>query len=168
MLVYHGSNTEIDKIQLEKCNKYKDFGQGFYVTTLEEQAERMAQRTVARFGGKPIVTAFEFHEIGLKDVNYKEFSNVDTNWAMFVVNNRNRDFKDNSNELSNHDNKYDVVFGAVANDDIATTFALFKDGYIGSEDLAKRLEFKKLNNQYSFHTPEAISLLIKIGVKIYE
>ena len=168
MIVYHGSNIEINKIQLEKCNKYKDFGQGFYVTTLEEQAKRMAQRTVARFGGTPIVTIFEFNETELKDVNYKKFSSVDTDWGMFVVNNRDRDFKDNANKLSNHDNKYDVVFGAVANDDIATTFALFKDGYIGSEDLAKRLKYKKLSDQYSFHTSKAISLLVKIGVEKYE
>ena len=65
MIVYHGSNTEIDNIQLEKCNRYKDFGQGFYVTTLEEQAERMARRTVKRFGGIPTVTSFEFNEEGL-------------------------------------------------------------------------------------------------------
>ena len=165
MIVYHGSNLEIHSIQLEKCNKYKDFGQGFYVTLLKEQAERMAKRTVKRFGGIPNVTVFEFDEEKLKTLNYKEFKEVSTDWAIFIVNNRDRKYKDIYNELSNHDNKYDVVSGAIANDDIATTFELFKDGFINLEMLANRLEYKKLNNQYSFHTVRAVEILKKIEVE---
>jgi hypothetical protein len=168
MIVYHGSNVEIDKIELEKCNKYKDFGRGFYVTTIEEQAERMAKRTVKRFGGIPTVTSFEFNMEAMIELHSKEFDKVDNDWAMFIINNRDKDFKDISNSLSNHDNKYDIVFGAVANDDIATTFALYKDGFITSEILTDRLKFKNLSNQYSFHTEKAIMLLKKVGVKKYE
>ena len=68
----------------------------------------------------------------------------------------------------NHDNKYDVVSGAVANDDIATTFALYRDGIIDSQILAARLEYKELSSQYSFHTDKAVGLLKKVGVKKYE
>jgi len=168
MIVYHGSNIEILNVQLEKCNKYKDFGQGFYVTTLEEQAERMAKRTVARSGGASIVTIFDFDETELKYLNYKEFKEVDNQWALFIINNRNRFFENFSDDLSNHDNKYDVVSGAVANDDIATTFALYRDGFITSEILTERLKYKKLSNQYSFHTEKAILLLKKVGMKKYE
>jgi len=168
MIVYHGSNMEIDIIQLEKCNKYKDFGQGFYVTTLEAQAERMAKRTVKRYGGMPTVTSFEFDETKLGKLKYKEFEHVDNEWALFIINNRNKNFKDISGLLSNHDNKYDVVFGAVANDDIATTFSLYQNGYISTEMLAYRLKYKKLSNQYSFHTEKAIALLKKIEVKQHE
>ena len=168
MIVYHGSNLEIDIIQLEKCNKYKDFGQGFYLTILEEQAERMAKRTVRRFGRIPTVTIFEFDEKDLDNLNYKKFIKIDNDWAMFIINNRDRYFRDLSNPLSNHDNKYDVVSGAVANDDIATTFVLFKDGFIDSDMLTNRLEHKQLSNQYSFHTAKAITLLKRIGAKKYE
>ena len=35
MILYHGSNVEIDEIDLNKCKKYKDFGQGFYCTTIK-------------------------------------------------------------------------------------------------------------------------------------
>jgi len=58
-----------------------------------------------------------------------------------------------------------MVYGAVANDDIATTFALYKDGFISADILADRLKYKNLSNQYSFHTPKALSLLKKIGVE---
>jgi len=168
MIVYHGSNVEIDSVQLEKCNKYKDFGQGFYVTVIEEQAARMAKRTVKRFGGTPNVTIFDFNVCELSKLNYKEFKYIDGDWAMFIINNRDKYFKDFSYELSNHDNKYDVVSGAVANDDIAATFALFREGIINSQILAMRLEYKELSSQYSFHTVKAISLLKKVGVLKYE
>ncbi len=39
MIVYHGSYTEITKIDLSKCEPNKDFGKGFYVTKIKEQAE---------------------------------------------------------------------------------------------------------------------------------
>lgn len=50
MILYHGSNLKIEKIDLSKCKPYKDFGQGFYCTTIEKQAEFMAERVVKRQG----------------------------------------------------------------------------------------------------------------------
>lgn len=32
MKLYHGSNTRINVIDLAKCNRYKDFGQAFYLS----------------------------------------------------------------------------------------------------------------------------------------
>jgi len=34
MLVFHGSDIRIDKIDLAKSEFYKDFGRGFYVTNI--------------------------------------------------------------------------------------------------------------------------------------
>lgn len=59
MKLFHGSNTEIDKVDLLKCMPNKDFGRGFYTTMLEEQAWRMAQRRARIDGGIPIVTVYE-------------------------------------------------------------------------------------------------------------
>lgn len=50
MILYHGSNLKIDKIDLSKCKPYKDFGRGFYCTTIKKQAEFMAERVVKRYG----------------------------------------------------------------------------------------------------------------------
>lgn len=38
MLLYHGSNTDIKSISLAMCRPYKDFGRGFYLTELKDQA----------------------------------------------------------------------------------------------------------------------------------
>ena len=48
MILYHGSNTEIGEIDLSRCLPYKDFGRVFYLTSMPDQAEKMARRA-ARF-----------------------------------------------------------------------------------------------------------------------
>lgn len=42
MRLYHGSNMMIENIDLSKCKSYKDFGRGFYLTEIKEQAEKMS------------------------------------------------------------------------------------------------------------------------------
>ena len=54
MKVYHGSDTQIEEIDLEKCKYGKDFGRGFYVTKLKGQAETMAERVSRWNRKKPI------------------------------------------------------------------------------------------------------------------
>ena len=38
MILYHGTNAEFDIIDLAKSNRFKDFGQGFYLTDIRQQA----------------------------------------------------------------------------------------------------------------------------------
>jgi hypothetical protein len=47
MLVYHGSYTLINEIELEKCRPYTDFGKGFYVTKYKHHAENWAKKSGA-------------------------------------------------------------------------------------------------------------------------
>jgi hypothetical protein len=159
MRLYHGSNTKIAEIDLAKCRPYRDFGKGFYLTTLAEQAARMAKRTVRLYGGHPNVSTFEFDANEAESLKMLMFTAVSQDWAQFVINNRLRSFRDFTNPLSNHDNKYDIVFGPVANDDLALLFRQFSDGIIDLDTLSHGLESKQLNNQFSFHTPAGIALL---------
>lgn len=50
MILYHGSNMKIDKIDLKKCRTFKDFGQGLYCTAIKEQADFMAKRVSRIYG----------------------------------------------------------------------------------------------------------------------
>ena len=43
--LYHGSNIVIDNINLAMCRPYKDFGQGFYLTDIEKQAEKNGNKS---------------------------------------------------------------------------------------------------------------------------
>jgi hypothetical protein len=164
MILFHGSNVEIDKINLSLCKPYKYFGKGFYTTEIEKQAFNMAKRTVKQFGGKPYITKFSVNDIEFEnnDISKKIFITPTNGWALFVINNRNKKFNDYSNQNCNTDNKYDIVIGPVANDDIRLLFDLFEDDILNIEELTKRLEFKKLTNQISFHTEKAVKLLKKL------
>lgn len=51
MILYHGSNILVENVDLSKCRPYKDFGTGFYCTTIKEQAEQVAIRVSKIFGG---------------------------------------------------------------------------------------------------------------------
>ncbi len=63
MKLFHGSNVQIDVIDLQKSKKAKDFGKGFYLSKEKEQAQKMAELTTYRMGcGKPVVSVFEFDE----------------------------------------------------------------------------------------------------------
>ena len=93
MILYHGTNTDIAKIDLSLCAPYKDFGTGFYTTTLFDQAKAMAVRKSKLFGGKPCVISYEAPD------NLLELK------AVKIINNRNRDFTDISSPECNLDNK---------------------------------------------------------------
>ena len=170
MLLRHGSNMAIADVDLRVCKPFKDFGRGFYLTAIEVQAELMARRTSRIFSGIPTVTTFSLNEKALIDssLSIKTFEAPTLEWAMFVLNNRNKSFTDFSNENSNHDNKYDIVIGPVANDDIALLLGTYTRGYIDGEALLRGLTYRVLSDQYSFHTEDAIKLLKREGAKVYE
>ena len=43
MILYHGSNTHIEEIDLKRGRRGKDFGQGFYLSPDRLQAQQMAE-----------------------------------------------------------------------------------------------------------------------------
>ena len=155
MRLYHGSNIIIEQINLSKCRPYKDFGQGFYLTAIKEQAEQMARRTSAIYGGEPIVTEFEFDESALSFLSVKMFKDPSEEWALFVMANRSR-----KNVQPTHD--FDIVIGPVADDTIATLFRNFDDGIIDLPTLVQGLRYKKVSSQYLFHSAEAIKYLHRV------
>lgn len=155
MILYHGSNTKIEKIDLSKCRPYKDFGKGFYLTEIREQAEKMASRTAHIYDGEPIVTEFEFDESALSKLSVKQFDGPNEEWALFVLANRSKE-----HEQPTH--SYDIVIGPVADDDIAQLFRNFNDGYINLTMLVEGLKYKKVSSQYFFHTEAAIKFLRRL------
>lgn len=155
MKLYHGSNTVIEQIELSKCKPFKDFGQGFYLTEIREQAEQMAKCTSAIYGGEPVVTEFEFDETALNALSVKIFEEPGEEWALFIMANRDR----NKVHPIHH---YDVVIGPVADDTIATLFRNFDDGIIDLQMLVNGLKYKKVSSQYLFHSAEAVKYLRRI------
>ena len=122
MILYHGTNLVIDQIDLSVCRPNKDFGQGFYLTTIEDQAQKMAKRVARIYGGDPTVNVYRFDEAVLETdhLSVFKFAQPSVEWALFVINNRNG-VSDGDNNL---DFKYDIVIGPVADDDLSMLFSL--------------------------------------------
>ena len=158
MKLYHGSNIIIEQIDFARCKPYKDFGQGFYLTEIEEQAVQMARRTATIYGGEPVVTAFEFDDAAAmadETLSVKRFAEPGEEWAWFVMANRSREGRHPV-----HD--YDIVIGPVADDTIATLFRNFDDGIIDLRMLVAGLRYKKISSQYFFHSARAVQYLERL------
>ncbi|MBO5320582.1 MAG: DUF3990 domain-containing protein [Ruminococcus sp.] len=168
MILFHGSNTDIKSINLAMCRPYKDFGRGFYLTEIKDQALKMAKRVAKIYSGQPIVNIYEISDdfIDEMTLNIRRFADTPSEeWARFVMNNRSRSFTNFSSLECNLDNKYDIVIGPVADDDMAMLFRQYQNELITFENLISGMTFRKTTNQYSFHTERAIALLRKVGVE---
>ena len=141
--------------------------QGFW-TDIEKQAEKMAIRVARIYGEKPIVNIYEIDDDfkDFKDLKIKDFGIQTTEeWARFVMNNRSRVFTDIKNVLCNKDNKYDIVIGPVADDNMALLFRQYENEIIDFETLVKGMIYKETSSQYSFHTEKSVKLLRKVMSK---
>lgn len=156
MILYHGTNVDFKEIDISKSNKYKDFGQGFYLTDIRMQAEQLAVKKARLFGGYPIIQEYEFDEslLNADNLNVLRFERPCKEWAEFVFNNRNK--------AINFLHDYDIVTGPIANDGVAYLLGRYEEGTLTIEDLAKELTFKELNNQLFFGTEEAIKHLRRL------
>ena len=59
MRLYHSSNVSVEHPDIEHSRSYLDFGRGFYLTSLYEQAVRYAQRFKRR-GQSAWLNTYEF------------------------------------------------------------------------------------------------------------
>ena len=151
MILYHGSNTVVEKPRLIEQNRLLDIGYGFYTTMNNAQAESFAKKVVVRRGGTPTVNVYEIDDnIGSKILNIKRFSAPNEDWLDFVSAHRNGTYAGE---------KYDVIIGAVANDDVYRTLQIYSTGLLTKEQALTALKVKKLFNQYVFASNEALEFL---------
>lgn len=155
--LYHGSNVTIEKIDLCRSRKGKDFGCGFYLNPDKSQALEMAVRTARRLQeGEPIVNAYLFDENLLTDkdtpLSVKVFEEYSKEWAEFVLMNR-------RNMTSTPAHPYDIVIGPIADDTVGLQMRRFMLGYIDIDRMIEELRFHKPAVQYFFGTEKAISYL---------
>jgi hypothetical protein len=151
MILYHGSNLIVDKPKLIEQNRFLDFGYGFYTTTNMEQAQNFAKKVVSRRGGKAVLNVYELDEkLQSELLNVKRFVAPDEEWLDFVCAHRNGTYSGES---------YDLIIGAVANDDVYRTLQVYGAGLLTKEQALEALKIKKLFNQYVFSTAAAIEIL---------
>jgi len=149
MILYHGSNQSFNNVDLAKSKDKRDFGKGFYTTTIREQALQWGYNMFNRFGGEGIFL-YEFDFSPSSDLKSKQFSEISGEWFDFILLNR------TSNVLQHN---FDFVQGPVANDKTIITITGFIDGLFTKKEAMRRLRYSKTNDQISLHTGNAVSLL---------
>jgi hypothetical protein len=152
MILYHGSNVVVERPQLVKQTRFLDFGYGFYTTESKTQALSFAEKVYRRRKeGFPFVSIYEIDErIAFATCSLLRFDSPGEEWLDFVYENRMGTYRGNP---------YELIYGAVANDDVYETFNLFAAGTLDKEDTLKRLKVKELYNQMVFTSERALSFL---------
>ncbi len=141
MTVYHGSYTTIKKPEIITGKNTKDFGIGFYCTIIREQAERWAKRY-----NTPIVNTYTVRMN--TNLNILEFKEMSEEWLDFII--------DCRNGISH---SYDIVIGAMANDQIYNYISDYIDGIITREQFWILAKFKYPTHQINFCSKEALNCL---------
>ena len=139
MILYHGGTEAVMQPDCKKGRPDLDFGQGFYVTLLLDQAEGFARRKARDRKSKPVISVYEFdYEAAIKDCAYLNFEFYDEAWLDFVVDSRSglKPWID-----------YDIVEGGVANDRVIDTVELYAIGILDKASALGRLSEHQPNHQ---------------------
>ncbi|MDR1973814.1 MAG: DUF3990 domain-containing protein [Bacteroidales bacterium] len=142
MEIYHGSNCVIEKPKIIKGIHPKDFGDGFYCTVLKDQAVRWAKRYEMQ-----IVNFYDYTP--MEDLKVLDFEEMTEEWLDFIVNCRSR--------VSHN---YDIVIGAMANDQIYNYISDFVSGVLTREQFWILAKFKRPTHQIAFCTQKSLSSIL--------
>ena len=171
-LLYHGSYTEVANPDLSKCARFKDFGQGFYLTTSLEQAKSFVHLSIQKaldrglpgvFSDKGYISRYIVRGDGLRGLSILEFEKAGSEWLRCVVAHRKRSAFP---EIVQAFSSYDVIAGKIANDQTNITLTLYVDGIYGpvgtreaEEACIAQLIPERLKDQYCFRIEKALGCL---------
>ena len=146
-VIYHGSYCKIENPRILKGKYTKDFGTGFYCTILQEQAEKWARKYLT-----PIINEYEYDEN--PNLRIKNFTVMTEEWLDFIINSRN-----------GKKHNYDIVIGAMADDQVYNYITDLIQGQITREAFWELAKFRHPTHQIAFCTDKALKCLKFIGIK---
>jgi hypothetical protein len=139
--LFHGSYTEVSAPLVKLGRTKVDFGQGFYLTKMQAQAEAWAKViSERRKRAKAVVSVFTFDLEGARTDNYriKTFDTYNLEWLDYVIDCR---------RGGSQQKQYDIVEGGVANDNVIDTVEDYENGIITAEQALGQLKYKAVNHQ---------------------
>lgn len=145
MRLYHSSNIIVEHPDTLHSRQYLDFGRGFYLTSIYDQAVRYAQRFKRR-GQQAWLNTYELSEENIGQWNVKRFKSYNKQWLDFVA--QCRDGKDVGD--------YDMVIGGIANDRVIITLDRYFTGEITQKEALGLLRFEKPNIQYCIRSEQML------------
>ena len=151
MIVYHGSSEVVRQPDTLHSYRALDFGKGFYVTTVREQAERWARRKADLFGGTPVVSRYRMRD-DLSQFRVKRFPDDLMEWIEFVCDCR---------DVKPTYQQYDIIIGKVANDKVFRVVDMYHSGIWDKERALQEIRAYPNYDQIAFITQSAIDALLQ-------
>ena len=139
IFVYHGGTDRIENPICKFGRSNLDFGQGFYVTDLLDQAITWGKSIASGRNKNVIINRYKLNRVEiLKNYNCKIFNSYDKEWLEFIVGNRTG---------INPAIEFDYVEGGVANDRVIDTINLYISGLMDLNTALGELSKHQPNNQ---------------------
>ena len=149
MRVFHASTCAVPAPDTLHSRDNLDFGRGFYVTTLKDQAVAYAARFLRR-GRRAYLNTYVLNESALCNLKSLRFESYDEKWLDFVMACRRGDDQ----------SEWDVAVGGIANDRVFTTIDLYFAGEITKQEALGRLVYFKPNDQLCIRSQDALDRLL--------
>lgn len=147
--VYHGATQIVDAPCCHVGRPKLDFGQGFYVIDLKEQAIKWAENVAVKRLEKPLINIYQLdREAFLAEGRCKIFSAYDKEWLDFIVGNR---------QGKNLAAAFDYIEGGIANDRVIDTVNLYIQGFYDASLALRQLAYHKPNNQICLRHQELLN-----------
>lgn len=144
MILYHSSSVEVKEPDTAHSRLYLDFGKGFYLTSIHEQAVRYAERFLRR-GRTAWLNTYELDD-NLDGWKILHLESYDKEWLDFVSDCR------AGNDMSD----YDMVVGGIANDRVILTLDRYFQGELTQEQALGLLKYEKPNIQYCIRSEQML------------
>ena len=147
MIVYHGSKVIVDKPDILHSRKKVDFGAGFYITPIYEQAKGLCKRFMT-LGQEAFISKYTLDDAVFNDskINMLKFDTYSEEWLDYIFKCRKED----------DDSEYDLVMGGVANDKVFDTVELYFQNMISKSEALGRLKYEKPNYQICIRSQSII------------
>ena len=136
MILYHASNVIVRSPDVMHSRDDLDFGKGFYLTVLKDQAVKYSRRFTNR-KQPAYVNIYELDENVFNIYKVKHFIAYDEEWLDFV----------SCCRTLKPVEKYDIIIGGIADDKVFNTLDLYFDGLISKLEALDRLKYEKPNHQ---------------------
>lgn len=146
--VYHGGTEPIANPLVSAGREGLDFGKGFYVTLLREQAELWADRMARQRKGEKILSVYEL-DIDAIRANYRYlfFPHYDADWLNFIANSRTGKMPWKG---------FDCIEGGIANDRVIDMVEGYIAGTVSAEYALQELSKHQPNHQICILNQQAI------------
>ena len=146
---YHSSTEIVEHPDTLHSRDYLDFGKGFYLTTIREQAEKYALRFKRR-NKQSWLNIYDF-SFNPSEWNVLKFEKYNRDWLDFVFKCR----------KGNVITEYDMIVGGIANDRVILTVDLYFSGQISEDVALERLKFEHPNIQYCIRSQKMLDNCLK-------